>query len=46
MGTCPHCESESREVVESDTGARYTGDATVWECAACGAILGITEVGV
>ncbi|QLG26935.1 hypothetical protein HUG10_04995 [Halorarum halophilum] len=46
MGRCPGCESEIREVVESDTDARYNGDATVWECPSCGAILGVSERGV
>ncbi|QZP38084.1 hypothetical protein [Halobaculum magnesiiphilum] len=46
MGHCPHCDTDIREVVESETDARFTGDATVWECAACGAILGVSEIGV
>ena len=46
MGSCPGCDTEIREVVESDTDARYTGGATVWECPNCGAILGVSELGV
>lgn len=46
MGHCPHCETELMEVVESDTDARYEGGATVWECSECGAILGVSEVGI
>lgn len=45
MGHCPSCGDRIREVVESDTDARYS-DATVWECESCGAVLGVTEVGV
>ncbi|SHH58701.1 hypothetical protein [Halobaculum gomorrense] len=46
MGHCPHCGTEIRELVESDTDARYAGGVTVWECVDCGAILGTSGVGV
>ncbi len=46
MGHCPHCDTDLRELVESDTDARYAGGVTVWECASCGAILGTSGVGV
>jgi uncharacterized protein with PIN domain len=45
MGHCIACGEELVEVVESDTDAKFS-DATVWECDACGAILGVTEYGV
>ncbi|WP_198665636.1 hypothetical protein [Haloprofundus halophilus] len=45
MGHCPHCETEQRELVESDTDLRFS-DGTVWECSSCGAILGVSRVGV
>jgi uncharacterized protein with PIN domain len=45
MGHCPSCGDRIREVVESDTDARYS-DATVWECESCGAVLGVTKIGV
>jgi|GEM_PF-2564730 len=46
MGHCIACGEELIEVVESDTDAKFTGDATVWECPNCGGILGVSEVGV
>jgi predicted RNA-binding Zn-ribbon protein involved in translation (DUF1610 family) len=46
VGHCTDCGEDLLEVVESDTDARYNGDATVWECPSCGAVLGVTEVGV
>jgi uncharacterized Zn finger protein len=45
MGHCIACGEELVEVVESDTDAKFS-DAAVWECDACGAILGVTEYGV
>ncbi|MFC5366564.1 hypothetical protein [Salinirubrum litoreum] len=45
MGHCPSCGDQIREVVESDTDARYS-DANVWECESCGAVLGVTQIGV
>jgi uncharacterized protein with PIN domain len=45
MGHCPSCGDQIREVVESDTDTRYS-DAKVWECESCGAVLGVTAVGV
>lgn len=45
MGHCPSCGEQIREVVESDTDVRYS-DAKVWECESCGAVLGVTEIGV
>ncbi|ESP88250.1 hypothetical protein [Candidatus Halobonum tyrrellensis] len=46
MGHCPHCETELREVVASDTDARYESEVGVWECPACGAVLGVERRGV
>lgn len=45
MGHCPSCGEQIREVVESDTDARYS-DAEVWECESCGAVLGVSRIGV
>jgi uncharacterized Zn finger protein len=45
VGHCDACGAELREVVESDTDAKFS-DATVWECPKCGAVLGVTEYGV
>jgi uncharacterized protein with PIN domain len=45
MGNCPNCGEQIREVVESDTDARYS-DAKVWECESCSAVLGVTQIGV
>lgn len=45
MGHCTDCGEEIREVVESDTDARFS-DAKVWECPNCGGILGVTQIGV
>jgi len=45
MGHRIACGEELVEVVESDTDAKFS-DATVWECSACAAILGVTEYGV
>ncbi len=45
MGHCIACGEDLIEVVESDTDAKFS-DATVWECSECGAILGVTEIGV
>jgi predicted nucleic acid-binding Zn-ribbon protein len=46
MGHCIGCGAELLEVVESDTDTRYNGDGTVWECPECGAVLGVSEIGV
>ncbi|MFC4358231.1 hypothetical protein ACFO0N_09755 [Halobium salinum] len=46
MGHCLGCGEELVEVVESDTDARFEGGTTVWECPHCGAVLGVSEVGV
>jgi uncharacterized protein with PIN domain len=46
MGHCTDCGAELVEVVESDTAVKFEPDATVWECSECGAILGVTEIGV
>ncbi|WP_190303839.1 hypothetical protein [Haladaptatus sp. R4] len=45
MGHCIACGEDLTEVVESNTNAKFS-TVTVQECSECGAILGVTKVGM
>ena len=43
MATCPHCESDVTEWVETIQRAPGTNDPQIWTCPECDTILGVSS---